>query len=142
MGESRAEALIHRARVGRLATASPQAEPHVVPICFAYDGTAFYSVLDAKPKRVAPEQLARVRNIRANPRVALLIDEYDDDWSRLQYVLVLGEAELLFSGEEHERALALLQEKYPPYRAMELQGAPVIRIRPRRLIFWSATEAS
>lgn len=137
----RAEALIQRARVARLATASPEAEPHVVPICFAYDGRAFYSVLDAKPKRVASERLKRVRNIRANPRVALLIDEYDEEWSRLQYVLILGEAELLTSGEEHARALARLREKYPRYREMSLDAAVMIKIRPRRAIFWSAAEA-
>jgi len=137
----RAEALIQRARVARLATASPEAEPHVVPICFAYDGVAFYSVLDAKPKRVASERLKRVRNIRANPRVALLIDEYDEEWSRLQYVLILGEAELLASGEEHARALARLREKYPRYREMSLDAAVMIKIRPRRAIFWSAAEA-
>jgi len=136
-----AEELIRNARVARLATASPQAEPHVVPICFVYDGTAFYSVLDAKPKRVAPERLKRVRNLRANPRVALLIDEYDEEWSRLRYVLVLGEAELLAAGPEHARALARLREKYPGYRTMPLEDAAMIKIRPRRLILWRAASA-
>jgi len=136
-----AEELIRTARVARLATASPQAEPHLVPICFVYDGAAFYFVLDAKPKRVAPERLKRVRNLRANPRVALLIDEYEEDWSRLRYVLVLGEAEVLAAGEEHARALAQLREKYPGYRLMPLEDAVVIKIRPRRWILWRATVA-
>ncbi len=137
--EQWAEELIRSARVARLATASLDAEPHVVPICFVFDGGAFYSVLDAKPKRVAPERLKRVRNLRANPRVALLIDEYDEDWSRLRYVLVLGEAELLSPGEEHARALARLREKYPGYRAMPLESALVIKVRPHRLVLWRAT---
>ena len=142
MASGQAEELIYSARVARLATASLEAEPHVVPICFAYDGTAFYSVLDAKPKRVTSERLKRVRNIRVNPRVALLIDEYQEDWSRLRYVLVLGEAELLSAGEEHMRALARLREKYPHYRTMPLEDALVIKIRPRRVVFWSSAEAT
>src|SRR5215213_8113366 len=74
-------AFLQAQRVGRLATATSDAAPHVIPVCYACDGTSLYIALDAKPKRVAPERLRRIRNILENPRVALLIDRYSDDWS-------------------------------------------------------------
>ena len=132
-------ALIRSARVARLATVSQAGEPHVVPICFAYDGEVFYSALDAKPKRVPLEQLARVRHIRANPRVCLLIDEYDEDWSKLRYIIVHGEAEVLADGDEHARAVRLLREKYKQYQAMAIDENPVIKIKPMRFVVWRMT---
>ncbi|TMC89571.1 MAG: TIGR03668 family PPOX class F420-dependent oxidoreductase, partial [Chloroflexi bacterium] len=73
-------------RVARLATADAEGNPHVIPVCYAFDGSRFYTPLDEKPKRVAESKLRRVRNIAARPEVALVIDQYDDDWSRLGYV--------------------------------------------------------
>ena len=89
--------------------------PHIVPICFAYDGTRFYTAVDQKPKRVAPERLARLRNIRAEPRVALLIDEYDEDWTELWYILIRGKAQLIPKSlhKEHAWAIRKLRAKYP-----------------------------
>jgi PPOX class probable F420-dependent enzyme len=81
-------AFLQQARVGRLATASGDGDPHVIPVCFVFDGTHLYSAIDAKPKRVAPPRLRRVQNLRANPRASLLVDHYDEDWTRLRYVLV------------------------------------------------------
>src|SRR2546425_8714195 len=103
-----AEATFVRAqRVARLATADGDGSPHVVPVCYAFDGTRFYTPLDEKPKRVAGTQLRRVRNIEARHEAALLIDQYDDDWSRLGYVLVHGRADLLQpDNETHRLALA------------------------------------
>jgi len=72
-------AKMEEARVAKLATLDARLGPHIVPVCFAYDGKVFYTAIDQKPKRVTPERLARLRNIRAVPRVALLIDEYDED---------------------------------------------------------------
>ena len=71
------EKILRGARVARLATVDAKSRPHIVPVCFAYDGMFFYSAIDEKPKRVPRERLARLQNIRATPRVALLIDEYD-----------------------------------------------------------------
>src|SRR5258707_5397429 len=102
-------AKVKAARVARLATLDAHREPHMVPICFSYDGSVFYSAIDRKPKRVAPTQLARLKNIRMTPQAALLIDEYDEDWTRLWYVLVRGEAELVSAPSERQRALAPLR---------------------------------
>ena len=131
------EALVSSQRVARLATADSQGTPHIVPVCFAYDGRHFYSVIDRKPKRAAsPLSLKRVRNIMANPRVALLIDVYYEDWGRLWFIMVLGRGELIERGEEYQRALALLKEKYLQYRAMDIEGRAVIKITPQRTTRW------
>ena len=90
-------AKLETARVARLATLGPERKPHAVPICFVYDGSAFYSAIDRKPKRAAASQLSRVKNIQETPQVALLVDHYEEDWTRLWYVLVRGEAELVCS---------------------------------------------
>ena len=128
---------LRRARVARLATADRRGRPHVVPVCFAYDGRAFYTAVDLKPKRAAPEKLTRVRNILANPNVALLVDDYREDWSRLWFILVRGNARLLRRGKEQQKAHRLLRKKYRQYAAGLLPaGAPVIRIRPKRIFAW------
>lgn len=109
----------------------------MVPICFTFDGSFFYTAIDRKPKRVAPTQLARLKNIGITPQVALLIDEYDEDWSRLWYVLVRGEATLVSAAAERGRALAHLRAKYPQYRSSMLpDDAPIIRITPQRITSW------
>src|SRR5215212_3326167 len=130
------EAWLGTRRVGHLATAGPDGAPHVVPVCFTWDGTALYIALDTKPKRVAPTRLKRVRNILANPQVAFLCDHYDEDWSRLGYLLIHGTADLLGPGAEAGAALALLREKYPQYRAMPIETQPLIRIVPERVTGW------
>lgn len=123
-------------RVARLATSDPQGTPHVIPICFHYDGHSFYSVLDQKPKRTAVTNLKRVRNILSNPKVALVIDHWQEDWQGLWYVLINGTADLLHEGPEHHQALSSLREKYPQYRTMDLDQNPIIRITPTRTIRW------
>ena len=125
------------ARTAHLATADAKGQPHVIPVCYVFDGEAIYSVLDAKPKSTPLRQLRRVRNILANPRVSLVVDHYEEDWSRLRYVLVSGEASLLQEGEEWARAIATLRDKYPQYQAMDLDESPVIKIIPSRFIPWS-----
>lgn len=130
---------LKKARVARLATLDDKNRPHIVPICFAYDGTRFYTAVDEKPKRIPPERLARLRNIRAVPRVALLIDEYDEDWTQLWYILIRGEARLIPTavGKEHAWAIRKLRAKYPQYaRGMLADDAPIIRITPRRATSW------
>jgi coenzyme F420-0:L-glutamate ligase / coenzyme F420-1:gamma-L-glutamate ligase len=128
-----------QSRVGRLATLDADGRPHVVPVCFVYFGNAFYTALDQKPKRVSPERLVRVKNIRARPRVALLIDEYREDWSRLWYVLIRATAQLVPTSAHEERARALrkLRAKYQQYGpGMLPDDAPIIRIRPERATSW------
>jgi len=127
-------------RVARLATVDETGAPHLVPVCYATDGRAYYSPIDAKPKRRPPTELRRLRNIRANPRVALLIDHYEEDWRRLSWVMVQGRAELLDGGPEWAEARALLEAKYPQYRDMPIADtAPMIKIVPERVLDWSAT---
>ncbi len=126
------------ARVGRLATADSEGRPHVIPVCFAFDGEAIYIVLDQKPKSVELTRLRRVRNILDNPQAALVVDHWDEDWKALRYVLVSCRAVLLTGdGEEEAEAVALLRAKYRQYREMDLEGNPVIRLTPRRFTAWS-----
>ena len=128
---------LRSARTGHLATANAKGRPQVVPVCFVFDGQAIYSVLDAKPKTTPLRQLRRVKNILANPQVSLVVDHYEEDWDKLQYILVSGDAELLESGEEWALAVAMLREKYPQYQAMDLDQSPVIKITPVRYSPWS-----
>jgi PPOX class probable F420-dependent enzyme len=121
-------------RVGHLATADAAGSPHVVPVCYAYELGRFWIAVDEKPKRNM--RLKRLKNIEANPRVSLVVDRYDDDWSRLGYVLVRGSAALIERGPEHKRALAALRQRYGRYRGMRLEDRPVICITPERVISW------
>lgn len=125
-------------RIARLATADAGGAPYIVPVCFAFDGKHIYTAIDLKPKRVGGRALKRVRNILENPQVALVIDDYSEDWSELAYVMVRGVADLIETGEERQLAEDLLRQKYRQYEAMLLPGCPVIRITPERVISWSA----
>jgi PPOX class probable F420-dependent enzyme len=130
-------AKLETARVARLATLHAKQGPHLIPICFVCNGTVFYSAIDRKPKRVAPNRLARLKNVEKTPQVALLVDHYDEDWAQLWYVLVRGEAELVSNPVERKRAIQLLRVKYPQYGPDMLQDdAPVLRITPRRVTAW------
>jgi PPOX class probable F420-dependent enzyme len=135
--------ILNEARVARLATLDAKTRPHIVPVCFVYDGKFFYTAIDQKPKRVAPARLARLRNIREAPRVALLIDEYDEDWTQLWYILIRGKAKLIpkSAHKEHARAIRKLRAKYPQYaQGMLADDAPVIRITPKRTTSWGKIE--
>ena len=129
---------LRSARTGHLATADAKGRPQVVPVCFVFDGQAIYSVLDAKPKATPLRQLRRVKNILANPQVSLVVDHYEENWDKLQYILVSGDAELLESDEKWVVAIAMLREKYPQYQAMDLDQSPVIKITPVRYSPWSS----
>jgi PPOX class probable F420-dependent enzyme len=131
--------ILKEARVARLATLDAKSRPHIVPVCFAYDGKRFYTAIDRKPKRVPPERLARLQNIRAVPRAALLIDKYDEDWTQLWYILIRGKARLIPTSaqKEHAWAIRTLRAKYPQYaRGMLAADAPIIRITPERTTWW------
>ena len=130
-------AFVQMQRVARMATADADGHPHIVPVCYAFDGTHFYIPLDEKPKRVDESKLRRVRNIEARHEASLLIDQYHDDWSRLGYVLVHGHAGLLHPEDPlHAQALLLLRERYVQYRTMELEKHSVIVITPDSVTSW------
>ena len=128
---------IRAQRVARLGTADEQGTPHLVPVCYAFDGKCFFIALDEKPKRVASSQLRRVRNIETRHEASLLIDQYSDDWSQLGYVLIHGHAEITApENEVHAHAIKLLRMRYIQYRTMNLEQAPVISITPDRVTSW------
>jgi PPOX class probable F420-dependent enzyme len=120
------------ARVARLATVDPRGRPHVVPISFALDGDTLYTAVDEKPKRT--RELQRLRNIQANPQVEVLIDHYEDDWSRLWWVRLRGTARIV----DDRRAMELLAAKYPQYRA-RIPAGPVIAVSIEERIEWTAS---
>ncbi len=123
-------------RVARLATADGNGDPHVIPICYAFDGRHIYSALDWKPKRVPALQLNRVKNILANPSVALVIDEYSEDWEALAYVLVKGVAAIVDDALERRKALRMLREKYPQYARSLEEGCTLLKVTPTRVTGW------
>ena len=130
---------VEQRRVAHLATADAQGRPHAVPIVYALEASHLYFALDAKPKSVRPERLRRVRNIAQNPRVAVIVDDYREDWRRLAYVLLEGDAAVLPPGAEKDRALALLRAKYRQYRGSRLPpDAPVVRVTVQRAVAWRA----
>jgi PPOX class probable F420-dependent enzyme len=137
----RAARLLRSARVAHLATADAAGRPHVVPICFAVAGRELFTPIDAKPKRAAPLRLKRVRNIAANPQVAVVADRYDEDWRRLEYVLLRGRARIVLRGKLHRKAIRLLRRKYSQYRKMALEGRPVIAMRWAGVTRWVAGSA-
>jgi PPOX class probable F420-dependent enzyme len=129
--------LIRAARVAHLATADAGGQPLVIPICFVFDGQEFFSPIDEKPKRTSPKNLKRLRNLCDNPKVSLIVDRYDNDWRRLSYVLITGQARALFRGRKHTRAVKLLRHKYPQYRRMAIHDRPMIVVVPRKTKVWT-----
>lgn len=130
---------ISRSRVGHLGTADAAGRPLVVPFCYAFDGAAIFSAVDAKPKRATGRALERLRNIGENGAVCVTIDEYDEDWRRLRHVIIRGTAEVLTDGPDFTRGADLLLEKYAQYRAMGLdrERGVMIKVTPERVTHWS-----
>jgi PPOX class probable F420-dependent enzyme len=141
---------LEECRRATLATRGTLDRPRLVPICYALAPTddargraVLYSPLDEKPKRTDdPRELARVRDILVLPDVTLLVDRWDEDWSRLAWLRLYGTAELLepqpHEAEEHAAALAMLRERYPQYREQRLEARPVLRIAVDRALDWGA----
>ncbi|MGH6917809.1 MAG: TIGR03668 family PPOX class F420-dependent oxidoreductase [Geminicoccaceae bacterium] len=127
-------------RVARLATADAAGRPHVVPICYALIRDKVYFTIDEKPKK-KPRALKRLANLRANPQAALVVDRYDEDWSRLGWVMVQGAAEIIESGPEHDEAQAALRARYPQLAAMRIKGLPVVAVRIEHVASWGRLEA-
>ena len=139
--DERARRFLERRRVAHLATADASGAPHVVPICFVLVDDSLYVSIDEKPKRSSAMGLRRVRNIDENPQVAVVADVYDEDWARLGFVLVRGRARVLTGGEEHRLAVEALRRRYTQYRAMALEGRPVIAITVERVTSWGQLDA-
>jgi PPOX class probable F420-dependent enzyme len=123
-------------RIAHLATADRQGVPHVVPVCFAVRDRTLYITVDEKPKRRSSMPLKRLRNIAENPAVAVVVDRYDEDWTRLGFVMLHGRAEILEAGTEHDEAQALLRERYPQLRTMQIAELPVVAVRIERTTSW------
>jgi PPOX class probable F420-dependent enzyme len=132
-----ARELLSSARVARLATCDAAGQPHLVPITFALDGDVIVTAVDHKPKRTT--RLRRLANIAANPRVSVLADHYEDDWSRLWWVRADGRARVVERGTpEHDDAVARLAERYEQYRERPPEGR-AIAISVSRWTGWRAT---
>ena len=135
--------LLSQARRAVLATIAPDGSPRLVPIAFVYDSGIIYSPLDEKPKTVAdPRELARVHDIEQRPRVSLIVDRWDEDWSALGWLRLLGSARLIGpegeSAPEHANAVRLLRARYPQYATHALETRPVIRIEIDSAKSWFA----
>jgi PPOX class probable F420-dependent enzyme len=130
---------LERARRAHLATASRAGEPHVVPICFAVlDDDVVVFAIDDKPKDRA-RSLKRLRNLAENDRFALVVDVWDEDWTKLAYVLLHGSGSPLPPGERRERAVGSLRARYSQYVAMGLDASrEVIELRVERVHAWGA----
>jgi PPOX class probable F420-dependent enzyme len=136
MEEARMRALVAGARVARLATAEADGRAHLVPVCFALEGARLYSAVDHKPKR--SRDLRRLRNVRERPWATLLVDHYEEDWTRLWWVRIRGPAEVLPEGAEAERARDLLVARYAQYRERRPDG-PVLAVTAEEWRGWSAS---
>jgi PPOX class probable F420-dependent enzyme len=135
MDRERMGELVAQARVGRLATVTPDGSLHLVPICFVLAGDLLYTAVDEKPKR--SRRLQRLENVRVHPDVAVLVDHYEEDWSRLWWVRLRGRGRVIEEGSEFQAALELLAEKYEQYR-QQPPGGPVLAIAVEEWRAWSA----
>jgi PPOX class probable F420-dependent enzyme len=126
---------LEEGRVGHLATADAGGMPHLIPVCYAVAGASLYITIDEKPKR-RDIPLKRVHNILENPQAAFVVDRWDEDWSRLGWVMLRGPAEILEEGPEHDRAQALLAARYPQLKTMQIAELPVIALRIARATDW------
>ena len=151
--------IINRARVARLSTIDYKKQiPHIVPVVFAFDGHHYFIPLDDKRKKEPVEKLKRVRNIQHYPNAALLIDEYNEDWSKLVFVMIQGKAYLIGEGDEEEiertckydhnnnnnndvpsvkKGHRLLYQKYTQYQKIGI-GKYCIIVKPQKIIFWKS----
>lgn len=125
------------ARVARLATVRPDGAPHIVPIVFALAGNRLYFVVDEKPKRSA--RLQRLANLDHEPRASVLVDAYDEDWSRLWWVRIDGRGDVVGKGPEFEAARRALAAKYLRYGDRPPTG-PAVTLRIERWRFWSSDQ--
>jgi PPOX class probable F420-dependent enzyme len=129
--------MLERERVARLAFVDEDDRPRALPVTFALAEGAVWSAIDQKPKRTA--EPARVRYLRRRPEAALCVDVYDDDWSRLAWVQLIGRVDVL-ALEAGRAGLEALTAKYAPYREKRPPG-PLLRLEVERALHWRAAEA-
>lgn len=127
---------INGSMVARLATVGSDGRPHIVPITFALDDDTIYFAIDFKPKKTG--DLQRLRNIEANPSVSVLVDHYEDDWSKLWWARADGSARIVIDGAVFEKGIALLTHRYAQYRSARPAG-PVVAISIVKMTGWSAS---
>lgn len=135
-------AFVERARVARLATASKDAAPHTVPVVFAVVDGKIYIPVDGKQKKDI-ERLKRLDNIRENAQVSFLVDHYEDDWAKLGFVLIFGNAVIIHAEADaaaYEKAAEFLRQKYAQYRGAITIHAWMIEITPHRAASWGAMQ--
>jgi PPOX class probable F420-dependent enzyme len=133
-----AKELVEGARVGRLGLLDDEGAPRVLPVTFAVAEGRIWSAIDQKPKRAA--EPARVRFLRREPRAALTVDRYSDDWEELAWVQVLGRVEIVDTAYGHV-ALEALSAKYEPYR-QEAPPGPLLALQPERYLWWRASDGA
>jgi PPOX class probable F420-dependent enzyme len=131
-----ARELLEGATVGRLGLLDEEGRPRVQPVTFAVAEGRIWSAIDQKPKRSG--EPARVRFLRRDPRAAVTVDRYSDDWDELAWVQVLGTVQIL-EVSEGTAGLGALTEKYEQYRAESPQG-PLLALEPERCLFWRASD--
>jgi PPOX class probable F420-dependent enzyme len=134
--------IVDKAKVARLATVDSECKPHLIPVVFVIDNGCYFIPIDEKAKRSKPENLKRVKNIQQNPNVALLIDEYNEDWRKLYFIMIQGKASIIGDKESDKNELALLEKahkllsgKYVQYQEIGI-GEYVIMIVPQKVVTW------
>jgi PPOX class probable F420-dependent enzyme len=132
-----ARELLETVRVARLAYLDGEDRPRVLPVTFAVEGEAVWSAIDEKPKRT-PEP-ARLAYLRRRPEAALLVDVYDDDWTKLAWVQLLGQVDVT-PADAAPAAMAALAAKYEPY-ARRTPPGPLLRLGVERALHWRAAAA-
>ena len=133
------KSVIDRARVARLATVDSENKPHLVPVVFVFDGNYFFIPVDEKRKKVKPEKLKRIKNLQNNRNVALLIDEYSEDWTKLAFVMIQGKATIITTKTQGniqlQEAYNKLTTKYSQYQKIGLSEMCII-IKPEKVTSW------
>ncbi len=138
-----ARTFLEAARVGRLATVDQSGIPLIAPICFQLQGNTLLTVVDDMPTNVEPVRMKGVENLTTNPGMAVVVDRWEENWSRLAWVLLRGTGEVLKSpGMEQRNAVSLLRDKYPQYRGMNLKDQPVIRMTILAVRHWGDLTAT
>ena len=139
-------------RRGVLATTAPDGLARLVPVCYVLSDRVdsigrplIYTPIDEKPKRTDnPHDVARVRDLLVLPELSLIVDRWDEDWTRLAWLRLYGSGELLepqpHEREEHAAAIAALRERYPQYASHDLESRPIIRVAVQRVVSWGDIE--
>jgi PPOX class probable F420-dependent enzyme len=134
--------IIDKARVARLATVDSECKPHLIPVVFVFDNYSYFIPIDEKTKRSRPEKLKRAKNIQQNSNVTLLIDDYNENWRKLYFIMIQGKASIIGGKtlEQNElllleKAHKLLSDKYLQYQKIGI-GEYVIMIIPQKVITW------